>query len=128
MWSLRTRGQVEPLAALAALFAVSVGLSTYALVIADTSGPTDRDVARPALAAVHDQVTVQGAVLPARLGRALDHGPAGTRLNVSLTTRDERWAVGPPTAAHGDRASRRVSVRLGPGRVRAGSLQVVAWR
>lgn len=128
MWALPTRGQVEPLAALAALFAVTVGLSTYALVLADTSAPTDRDVARPALAAVHDQVTVQGAAHPTRLGRALDHGPAGTRLNVSLTTSDERWAVGPESAVHGDRASRRVSVRLGPGRVRAGSLRVVVWR
>lgn len=128
MWVLRDRGQVEPLAALAALFAVTVGLSTYALVLTDTSASTDRDVARPALAAVHDQSTVQGTVRPGRLGRALDHGPAGTRLNVSLTTSERRWAVGPPASAHGDRASRRVSVRLGPGRVRVGSLRVVVWR
>lgn len=124
----RLRGQVEPLAALAALFVVCVGLSTYAVVLADTGGPTDRDLAEPTLAAVHDDVTVRGVVHPARLDRTPGDGPVGARLNVSLATGDRRWAVGPVVAAHGDRASRTVSVRLGPGRVRAGHLRVVVWR
>jgi hypothetical protein len=122
------RAQVEPLAALAALFAVGVGLSTYALVVADAAPPTDRDAAGPALAAVHDEVTVRGVVRPARLDRALDARPFGARLNVSLTAGERRWAVGPTAAVHGDRASRPVSVRLGPGRIRHGRLGVVVWR
>lgn len=122
------RGQVEPLAALAALFAVGIGLSTYALVVSDAAPPTDRDAAGPALAAAHDAVTVRGIVRPARLDRALDAQPFGSRLNVSLTTGERRWAVGPTAAAHGDRASRPVSVRLGPGRTRHGRLGVVVWR
>ena len=122
------RGQVEPLAALAALFAVCVGLSAYALVIADAGRPTDRDLAGPALATVDDAVSVSGVVRPARLDRALDARPSGTRLNVTLTTDSRTWNAGPPPAVHGDRATRRVSVRLGPGRVRVGRLRVVVWR
>lgn len=122
------RGLVEPLAALAALFAVCVGLSTYAVVLAGVDAPTDRDIAGPALATVHDDVTVRGVVDPARLGSALDNTPTGYRLHVSVRTDERQWAVGPPAPSRGDRASRRVSVRLGPGRVRAGRLQVVVWR
>jgi hypothetical protein len=122
------RGLVEPLAALAALFAVCVGLSTYAVVLAGVDTPTNRDVAGPALATVHDDVTVRGVVDPERLGRAVDGGPTGHRLHVSVRTDGQQWTVGPPAPRHGDRASRRVSVRLGPGRVRAGRLRVVVWQ
>ncbi|WP_318566848.1 DUF7285 family protein [Salinigranum marinum] len=124
----RRRAQVEPLAALAALFAVCVGLSVYALVLADAGRPTDRGLAEPALAAVDDAVSVSGVAHPARLDRAVDARPSGTRLNVTLTTDSRAWAVGPTPAVHGDRATRRVSVRLGPGRVRVGRLRVVVWR
>jgi hypothetical protein len=119
---------VEPLAALAALFAVCVGLSVYALVLADAGRPTDRDLAEPTLATAGDAVSVRGVAHPARLDRALDARPSGTRLNVTLTTDSRAWSVGPTPAVHGDRATRRVSVRLGPGRVRVGRLRVVVWR
>ena len=122
------RGLVEPLAALAALFAVCVGLSTYAVVLADADSPSERDVAPPALDAVHDDVTVRGVVDPARVDRAVDSEPTGSRLNASIRTDERVWAVGPPASLHGDRASRRVSVRVGPGRVRWGGLRVVVWR
>jgi hypothetical protein len=122
------RGQTEPLAALAAVFAVVVGLTTYALVVADAGAPSDRDRAGPTLAAVHDAVATQGVVRHGRLDRALDAGPAASRLNVSLVTDWGRWTVGPPAAAGGDAASRRVSVRRGPGRTTAGRLRVVVWR
>lgn len=121
------RGQVEPLAALAALFAVCVGLSTYALVVADAGRPTDRDLAGPTLSAVEDAVTVRGIVHPTRLDRGHDRGPSGVRLNATIATDDRRWTAGPSPTARGDRAARRVSVRLGPGRVRVGRLGVVVW-
>jgi hypothetical protein len=123
-----TRAQVEPLAALAALFAVSIGLSAYAAVVADAGRPTDRDRAGPALAAVDDAVTVHGVVRPARLDRALGVAPRGAHLNVTVTTDDRQWSAGPPPTVRGDRASRRVSVSLGPGRSRVGRLAVVVWR
>lgn len=122
------RGQVEPLAALAALFAVCVGLSVYAVVLADAGRPTERDLAEPTLAAVDDVVSVGGIVHPSRLDRALASGPSGWRLNVTVAADDARWTAGPSPTVVGDRSSRRVSVRLGPGRVRAGHLRVVVWR
>jgi hypothetical protein len=126
------RGVVEPLAALAALFAVCVGLSTYAIVLADAGvgNESDRDVAAPTLTAVHDATTVEGVVLPERLDRALAARPTGMRLAVLLTTDGRRWAAGPSppsTAERPDRAARPVSVRLGPGRVSVGRLRVVVW-
>lgn len=124
----RCRGQVEPLAALAALFAVGVGLSTYAVVLTDASPHPERDVAAPTLAAVHDAVSEQGVVQPARLDRALEYRPTGRRLAVTVATDERQWTAGPSPPATGDRAERRVSVRLGPGRVRVGWLRVVVWR
>lgn len=124
----RRRAQVEPLAALAALFAVCVGLSVYAAVLADAGAPTERDLAEPTLETVDDAVTDRGAVQPARLGRVTAHAPSGGHLNVTVTAGDRRWTVGPRPAVDGDRAGRRVSVRLGPGRVRVGRLRVVVWR
>ena len=122
------RAQVEPLAALAALFAVCVGLSVYAGVLVDAGEPSERDLAGPTLSAVDDAVTVRGVVHPARLDRALDHAPSGARLRVALTTDERRWTAGPSPTVHGDRAAKRVSVRLGAGRVRVGRLRVVVWR
>jgi hypothetical protein len=129
-----SRGLVEPFAALAALFAVCVGLSMYAVVLADAGavGESERDVAAPTLTAVHDAVTVGGIVLPARLDRALAERPTGLRLAVVLRTADRRWTVGPPLPAATDRTSqaqaqRPVSVRLGPGRLDVGRLRVVVW-
>jgi hypothetical protein len=121
---------VEPLAALAALFAVCVGLSLYATILVDAAPPRERDLAGPTVAAVDDAVTVRGVVYPARLDRALDHRPSGARLNVTVVTDTRRWAIGPSPTVRGDRstADRRVSVRLGPGRVRVGRLRVVVWR
>lgn len=128
----RSRAQVEPLAALAALFAVCVGLSLYTLVLVDASAPADRDLAGPTLTAVEDAVSHRGVVLPTRLDQAVDHAPSGYSLNVTLATDDRRWTVGPSPsssdAIDGDRASRVVSVRLGPGRIRVGTLHVVVWR
>jgi hypothetical protein len=119
---------VEPLAALAALFAVCVGLSAYAVVLADAGEPTERELAAPTLETVDDAVTSRGTVRPTRLGRVTEHAPSGGRLNVTLVAGERHWTVGPRPAVDGDRASRRVSVRLGPGRVRVGRLRVVVWR
>lgn len=124
----RSRAQVEPLAALAALFAVCVGLSLYTVVLVDVDRPVDRDLAGPTLTAVEDAVSHRGVVLPTRLDRAVDHAPSGRALNVTLATADRRWTVGPSPGPDGDHASRVVSVRVGPGRIRAGTLRVVVWR
>lgn len=129
VWPVHSdRGQVEPLAALAALFAVCVGITTYAAVLADTGHVGDRDRAGPALAAVEDAVTVRGVVHPDRLERARDRGPSGMQLNVTVATERRRWTHGPPPGQQADRAVTAVSVRLGPGRLRTGRLRVAVWR
>jgi hypothetical protein len=129
--SATDRGLVEPTAALAALFAVCVATALYAGVLGDAVGDTDRDLGGPTLTRVHDDVSSGGIVAPSRLPRAAGSNPRGYRLNVTLRADGKRWAFGPqaPTATRAsvDRASRRVSVRRGPGDVAAGRLAVVVW-
>lgn len=129
---LRRRGQTEPVVALVALFAVCVGVSLYAGVLSDvtTSLGSERDVAGPTLDRVEDAVSTTGIVEPDHADRALDVGPDGYGLHVSVRADGQRWTAG-PTSPEGEAtqtASRRVSVRVGPGRVRPGRLQVVVWR
>ena len=121
------RGQVEPFAALAAVFALCLGLSTYAIVLSDTQQTTDRDVAGPTLVSVHDALSVRGIVHPSNLSRARLHAPTNGHLNATLSINTRRWSVGPLPPPTADRAARHVSVRLGPGRIRAGRLSVVVW-
>lgn len=149
-------GQVEPTAALVALFAVCVGLSLYAGVLLDSlPGESERDVASTALDVVHDRVSTGGVVDPGSIGRATRVAPAGYRLNATLGVGNRRWHVGPTppedvSEAHTnarsnvdtnavadakpiadtrtDAATRPVSVRLEPGSVRPGRLTVVVWQ
>ncbi|MFC7098453.1 DUF7285 family protein [Halobaculum marinum] len=137
--SSRERGLAEPSAALAAVLAVSVGLSAYALVL-DGAATGGGPAAEPLLERVHDRTTVGGVADPDRFvtvgGGALT-GEA--HANATLAVAGRRWSVGatPPDRADGggptgavDRAvaARRVGVALGPGRVRPGELRVVVWR
>lgn len=123
----RQRGQTEPFAALAAVFALCLGLSAYAIVLAGAQHTTDRDVAAPVLDSVHDSLAERGVVHPSNLSRARRHAPTNGHLNATLRTDSERWSVGLLPPPHANRAARHVSVRLGPGRIRAGWLSVVVW-
>ncbi|SFR37728.1 DUF7285 family protein [Halogeometricum limi] len=132
----RHRGQASPVAALVALFAVCAGLSLYATVLGGSIPVVaEQTVAAPTLDRAVDDVSDGGVVSLDRLASA-DAGryaPDGRSVNVSLTFdtasgHDYDWAVGPRAPARAtDRASRPVSVRLGPGRVDAGRLAVVVW-
>lgn len=130
MWYSSDRGQTEPLAALLAVAFVGIGLSLYAGVLEDALGePPERDHAEPTLDRVERTVAPAGVARPKRLGDALANGPDGYRLNVTLTTADRRWPTGPaPPNATVDRATRQVSVAVGPGDVAPGELAVVVWR
>lgn len=120
---------VEPLAALAAVFALCVGVSTYAAVVETAVDERpDRDIAGPALSHVETLLTTRGVADPAAMSDVSNAAPATYRLNATLTAGNRTWNAGPPVAAHGQRAGRRLSVRLGPGRVRAGRLSVVVWQ
>lgn len=127
----RDRAQAEPTVALAAVFAVALGVSVYAGVLAGALPDADRDLAEPTLRRLHERVTSGGVADPARLRTAAaSAGPSGYELNATLGVDGRRWSVGPnppETADAADGASRPVSVRLGPGRVRPGRLRAEVW-
>jgi hypothetical protein len=124
-----TRGQVEPHVALVGLAVVCLGLSLYAGTLSSAIGPSDRQVAPAALSAVADHVCRAGVADPSTLPAARGVRPRGYHLAVHLETADQRWRVGPrpPAAADVQTAARPVSVRVGPGDVRPGTLRVVVW-
>ncbi|MEF8841627.1 MAG: hypothetical protein V5A62_08375 [Haloarculaceae archaeon] len=126
-------GQVEPTAALAAVFAVCVGLSLYAAVANDAvsnarpaAGPDD--TARQAADAVADAARSSGAVVPGRLTGALDAAPSGHRVNATLSTADRRWTAGPTPPERATTARVRVTARVGPADVDPATLRVAVWR
>lgn len=122
------RALASPPAALVALAAVCLALSLYASTLAGVLPTADRDLASPTLRRVHDAVSVAGVAAPSRLDAGLDAGPTGYHLRVTLRTADDRWVVGTrPPSPRVDAASRSVSVRVSPGRVRSGRLRVEVW-
>lgn len=127
-WSVR-RGQVEPLAALAAVFVLGVALGSYTLAYdAAIPGAPQRDPARPALKRVLTVLRPDGVVRPARLDRARDPIPDVFRANVSVRVGNTTWAVGPRPPTDADAATRTVPVRVAPGTVRPGHVEVQVWR
>jgi hypothetical protein len=127
-WAGR-RGQIEPLAAIAAVFLVGAGLAVYAGVLDDVAfgADDDRAVADTTLDTVARAVECGGVVDPNRFGVVRERGPAGYRLNATLETAERRWHVGPKATASATNASERVSVQVGAGRVRPGRLVVRVW-
>lgn len=124
------RGQTEPLAALVAVFAIGVAVSTYALGAQHalpTAGDRDRDVAEPTLRRVADSLTADGVVDPSRLNQSLAAAPDGYALNVTVSVGNRTLTTGPTPPDGAERATRPVSVRLSPGWVRPGHLRVEVW-
>lgn len=136
-----TRAQVEPLAALVAVFAVGVALTTYAGVLDATLPTPGRNLAEPTVERAEHEIAEQGIVAPEDLSEGLSAGPDGYRLNLTLVAADQTWHAGamPPanigassaerTAENAiDTAETIVSVRVGPGRIRSGRLRAAVWR
>lgn len=122
------KGQVEPTAALAALFAVCAGVGLYAGVLGGAVAPAERDLAEPTLERVHDATSDGGVVAPDALPAGRAAGPEGHELNVTLAAGDRAWTAGPPPPPAADRAARPASVRTAPGRIEPGRLRVAVWR
>lgn len=120
------RGYVEPVAAIAAVFAVAAGLTIYAGGLEAALGSSERPVAETVLDEIRTEGGSLGVVEPIEVTRA--RPPAGWQANVTLATRAGRWSHGPTPPADADRATARVAVRLGPGTVRPGRLTVEVWR
>ncbi len=123
------RGQVEPTAALAATFAVVVGVVLYAgALAAATPDRPDRTLAEPALTRVHAALSPNGTVvLPGRVERGPAAGPDGYRTNVTVRTATRQWRAGPTPPPGAESAARSAGVRVGPAAVRAGTLRVEVW-
>jgi hypothetical protein len=116
MSSSSGRAQTEPLAALAAVFVVAIGMSLYAGVLDDAlDGTPERDVAEPTLDRVERTVAPDGVVTPGRLSEAIEHAPAGYKMNASVLADGRTWSVGPvPPNATVDRANTRLAVAVTP--------------
>lgn len=126
-WS--DRGQVEPLAALAAVLAVVAGLTIYAGTLDDRVPESpDRETASTTLDTVRRALQTAGVVDPDRFDRALATVPDGWRANVSLDASGRQWSRGPVPPETADSATVRVSVRLEPAEIRPGRLRVAVWR
>lgn len=125
-YSCMRRGQIEPLAAVVAVFAVGLGVTAYAGVLDTALVPTERNVAEPTLERVESTVTEDGTVRPTDL--STDCGPDGYDLRVTVTTDERWWAAGPRPPRGAQTASRFVSVRVEPGVVEPGRLRVEVWR
>jgi hypothetical protein len=131
MSPLSDKATTEPLAALVAVFAVTLGLALYAGVLNDAFGTLDddRNIATPTADAVEQRLSSAGVVQPERLHNALDTVPANYHGNATITaTTGERWSRGrePPNSA--DTETRTVSVRVRPGTIRRGTLTTRVWR
>ncbi|WP_336134656.1 DUF7285 family protein [Natronomonas amylolytica] len=123
------RAQVEPLAALAAVFAVGVGLSLYAGALdgALAALDDDREMAPTAADAFVAEASSFGVVDPPLSTAAEAARPTGYRLNATLSVGEHRWQAGPPRPRTADCVERRVSARTAPGTVRPGRLEVCVW-
>ena len=122
----RPRGQVEPVAALAAVLVVGIALSTYAGLLPGTAGTTG-GTADATLTRAYGTVTETGVVVPGRLRAATDVAPPGHGVNVTLSVGSLHLHAGPTPPPSAERATRRASVRVGPGAVRPGHLSVEVW-
>lgn len=123
------KAQVEPLAALVAVFALGVGLSLYVGVL-DATLPqlsSERERAPTAMDRLVTASSSLGSVEPPLDDAASTARPTGYHLNATLRTVADSWSVGPTTRNSSECARRRVSVRVGPARVRPGRLEVCVW-
>lgn len=121
------RGQTEPLAALAALLAVGIGLAVFAGAAGQAPAVSDRSLAEPALERTAVTVLADGVVDPKELPDPETVAPDGYEARVTLLFANRERHVGPRPPADADRASRPVTVRVAPGDQRPGRLVVEVW-
>jgi hypothetical protein len=126
----RDRGSTQPIAALVAVLTVSLAFSAYAVGLERAlPDPTDRDrgIAKPTLDRATDAVREGGAVVPGDLPAGLDASPDGYALNLTLSADGRTWRAGEDAPPSAETAARPVNVRLSPGEVVPGRLEVAVW-
>jgi len=122
------KAQTEPLAALAAVLAITAGLTIYAGTLDRAVSPaSDRRVADTTLQRVTATIESTGVAEPSRLTATDNAIPDGWHGNITLRADGNRWAHGPKPPSGSDSATRRVSVRVSPMEIRPGQLRVVVW-
>lgn len=117
------------MAALAAVFAIGVGLSLYVGVL-DATLPeltTERRMAVVAADRLLAEASAFGSLGPQLEEPARAARPTGHELNVTLRSDGTTWTAGSPRRSAADCVTRRVSVDVAPGRVRPGRLEVCTW-
>lgn len=125
----RDRGQTEPIAALVAVFALGAGLSLYVGVLGATlpSLTEEAEMSPAAADRFLTEASTAGVIRPPIGGAVEDARPNGYGMNVTLRSGSAVWNGGPPRGDAADCTHRRVSVRVAPGTVRPGSLEVCVW-
>lgn len=122
------KAQVEPLAALVAVFAVGAALTAYTGVLDATVPTPDRNLAEPTVERVEREVGDEtGVIVPSVLAAGLDAGLEGYALNLTLDSHGQTWQAGPTPPPSADTADLAVSVRVGPGQIRPGRLRAEVW-
>ena len=121
-------GQVEPLAALAAVFAVGAGLAVYGGVLEQvTPGEPTRTVAEEVTDGLV-RVDPIPAIRPASIDGLEAVTPPGWQANLTIRTGSLTRRIGPSPPPDAAEAIRLVSVVVAPTRVRPGRLRVRVWR
>lgn len=119
---------IEPLPALAAVLVLGIALGVYADAMASVDPARSASgTAAATLQSVHDRVSEDGAALPGRVPDARDAGPAGYRVNLTLSTGSSLWSAGPTPPDRATEAGRTTPVRIDQWTVRPGRLRVVVW-
>lgn len=121
-------GQVEPVAALVAVFAVCTGVTLYVGIL-DQTVPFDseRDIPDTAADALVSELSSFGVVDPPIATAVRNATPNGYRMNATLRSQGDTWRGGPTIPTEHDRVDRRVSVRVEAGVVRPGRIEVRLW-
>lgn len=129
MSSWSDRAQVEPLAALAAVLAVCIGLSLYVGVFeaALVSLSPDRAVAPTAADRFVATASSFGSVSVPIGDSAEKARPAGYELNATVIADGSAWTAGPTQPDESECVRRQVSVRSEPATVRPATLEVCVW-
>lgn len=123
------RGQVEPLAAIAAVLAVCAGLTLYAGTVDEFVGDSgERETVDIALDATVDSLSTAGVVSPKEVHSVDEAIPQGWHANVTVTADGVNQSAGPTPPPGASEGSRRVGVQVEPGTVRPGRVTVVVWR
>lgn len=124
------RAQTEPIAALAAVFAVGIALTLYAGAV-DSTLPaltSEREMAPTAADRLLAEAEALGAVRPPIDGPAAEARPTGYELNATLRAEESVWTAGEPRGDTAECDRRTTGVRVAPGQVRPGLLEVCVWR